>query len=155
MQKLWARVCAMPRPVAADFPILPRLAATHQQATVHIFVNSLFSASDLDSAKLFWRSNSTARSLYMPSSLFCGLLWLLAAALPEVAAAGQCRCFPGDPCWPTPSEWSAFNASIDGRLIATIPLAAPCHDPQFDAAVCDRLRQNWLLPQEQYVLVSY
>lgn len=147
----------MPRPVAADFPDTPTFSG--DPSTSHIIYSSTASSrhrlADLDSAKLFWRSNSTACSLYMPSSLLCGLLWLLAAALPEIAAAGQCRCFPGDSCWPTPSEWSAFNASIDGRLIATIPLAAPCHNPQFDAAVCDRLRENWLLPQEQYVLVSY
>lgn len=36
-------------------------------------------------------------------------------------------CLPGQSCWPTTSEWIAFNQSIQGHLKATIPWAAPCY----------------------------
>src|SRR3569833_2695771 len=34
---------------------------------------------------------------------------------------------PGDACWPTLEEWSAFNHSISGRLLRNTPVAAPCY----------------------------
>ena len=42
-----------------------------------------------------------------------------------------CRCFPGDNCWPALSEWAAFNQSLGGKLIGTVPLASPCHNDAF------------------------
>ncbi|KAF6830732.1 FAD-linked oxidoreductase-like protein 12 [Colletotrichum plurivorum] len=57
-----------------------------------------------------------------------------------------CRCFPGDDCWPTAAEWSAFNATVGGRLIATVPIGAVCHDSEFgayDEAKCSALRSAW------------
>lgn len=99
-----------------------------------------------------------------PSSLVGSLLWLAALALPALRAAdaaatasspGKCRCFPGDTCWPSIADWSAFNATIDGGLIAIIPLAQPCHDPKYNATTCNNLRDNWLYPQQQYVLHKY
>ncbi|KAI5862507.1 hypothetical protein GGS23DRAFT_610167 [Durotheca rogersii] len=62
----------------------------------------------------------------------------------------HCRCFPGDACWPTPAEWAAFNATVGGRLVATTPLAAPCHQSSlgdYDAAACRAVRDAWWLPQ--------
>ncbi|KAK6829556.1 FAD binding domain protein [Apiospora arundinis] len=44
---------------------------------------------------------------------------------PTSAEDGNCKCFPGDPCWPSESEWAAFNRTVGGRLVATVPLAAP------------------------------
>jgi hypothetical protein len=37
-------------------------------------------------------------------------------------------CIPGQSCWPSPSEWNAFNQSISGALKSTIPWAAPCYN---------------------------
>src|SRR3569833_3176722 len=34
---------------------------------------------------------------------------------------------PGDACWPSLEEWSAFNHSISGRLLRNTPVAAPCY----------------------------
>jgi hypothetical protein len=62
------------------------------------------------------------------------------------AANSKCRCMPGDFCWPTKAEWSAFNRTISGRLIATIPLASSCHVDGFeayDAGKCARLQSTW------------
>lgn len=61
-----------------------------------------------------------------------------------------CRCFPGDECWPSTNVWSQFNETVNGRLIATVPLATPCHSPNYDAAVCDKLRGRWTDPELQY-----
>ncbi|KAG9242426.1 hypothetical protein BJ878DRAFT_425924 [Calycina marina] len=51
-------------------------------------------------------------------------------------AAPFCRYLPGDSVWPSAVIWSALNTSVGGRLIATVPLASPCHDPTYNAATC-------------------
>ena len=77
---------------------------------------------------------------------------LLATFSPTVFANDdQCRCFPGDECWPSVSKWSSFNETLGGKLIATIPLAAVCHDasnthpdwPSYDEEACSQLQQRW------------
>jgi hypothetical protein len=65
------------------------------------------------------------------------------------SATPQCRCFPRDRCWPTPRDWAKLNSSVDGQLIATIPLESPCHDPTYDAAKCQIVQQDWMDPSEQ------
>ena len=72
----------------------------------------------------------------------------------EPVNTSNCKCFPGDECWPTAEEWSDFNATVDGRLIATVPLAAACHDNtwgSYDNVTCMTLRNGWLDPETQYV----
>ncbi|KAM7197314.1 hypothetical protein V8F20_006668 [Naviculisporaceae sp. PSN 640] len=64
----------------------------------------------------------------------------------STASASRCKCFPGEPCWPTRAEWDAFNTTVGGRLIATVPLAQACHDPNYDLATCDALRNQWQYP---------
>ncbi|XP_055329706.1 uncharacterized protein LOC129582253 [Paramacrobiotus metropolitanus] len=49
------------------------------------------------------------------------LLWT------PVQASVQCRCFPGDACWPSADEWSALNVTLGGKLIVTVPTAHPCY----------------------------
>lgn len=61
-----------------------------------------------------------------------------------------CRCFPGDGCWPSVSTWNAFNQSIDGRLIKSVPLATPCHTPNYDENECETLKDGWFKTDEQY-----
>lgn len=71
-------------------------------------------------------------------------------ALGSVSTACQsCRCFPGDDCWPAQDVWSSFNETVDGRLIATVPLASPCHAPNYDAEVCKELKNEWMEPEVQ------
>jgi hypothetical protein len=70
-------------------------------------------------------------------------------------AGEQCRCFPGDACWPTADEWRHFNQTIDGRLVATVPIASPCHTPGYDEAQCATLKDEWRWPQVQYVGVLH
>ncbi|KAI1370300.1 FAD binding domain-containing protein [Hypoxylon crocopeplum] len=64
-----------------------------------------------------------------------------------------CRVITSDPEWPGQDEWDSLNKTVDGRLIATVPLAAPCHysfidddgknASVYDQDVCDNLRSNW------------
>ena len=61
----------------------------------------------------------------------------------------SCRALPGDAAWPSVQEWSTLNSTVNGKLIATVPLASPCHDPNYDKAACVALRQNWIWPQTQ------
>ena len=61
------------------------------------------------------------------------------------ATAGGCKCFPGDACWPSQDEWSSLNATVSGRLMATVPLGSPCHDPYYDEEECAYLQSQWLL----------
>lgn len=92
----------------------------------------------------------------MPSATFwTSLLALTAAATASprsprsTSNSTSCRCFPGDACWPSTSEWAKLNQTVDGRLIKTIPLGKPCHAPNYDAAVCDVLKEEWTEPELQ------
>ncbi|KAM0119401.1 hypothetical protein ACP6JC_003914 [Aspergillus fumigatus] len=85
--------------------------------------------------------------------------WALATLVALASAKGskgaQCRCLPGDSCWPSPASWAALNSTVGGRLVATVPIGSPCHDPTYDAAACAALRDAWNLPQTQYVELRY
>lgn len=63
----------------------------------------------------------------------------------------RCRCLPFDHCWPGSDKWHSLNDTVDGRLIANVPLGSPCHDPSYDQEACDELSRTWTLPQTQYV----
>lgn len=68
-------------------------------------------------------------------------------------STSQCKCFPGDACWPSNAAWEALNATVEGRLVASIPLAAPCHHDQYAAyntQECATLQATWPLPQTHY-----
>ncbi|RMZ37648.1 hypothetical protein AFCA_001903 [Aspergillus flavus] len=86
------------------------------------------------------------------STLKLGAFLGLAAIAPSIEAAdsSSCRCFPGVDCWPSVSTWDAFNQSVDGRLVATVPLATPCHTPNYDQTKCEALKEDWLLPEDHY-----
>lgn len=54
-----------------------------------------------------------------------------------------CKCFPDDDCWPSQPQWDDFNNTVSGRLIKTVPLGSPCHDPHYDEALCAMLQSEW------------
>ncbi|KXG54276.1 FAD-binding, type 2 [Penicillium griseofulvum] len=57
-----------------------------------------------------------------------------------------CHCMPQDPCWPEDHIWARFNNTVDGRLIATIPIASVCHIDSFtlyEQSQCAQLQSNW------------
>ncbi|KAL5052320.1 hypothetical protein BDW71DRAFT_202437 [Aspergillus fruticulosus] len=77
------------------------------------------------------------------------LLWTLASSswfLTLVSAAGTCKPLPGDKDWPSASQWAKLNSTIDGRLIATVPLPSVCHNGPigtFNADACTAVQSEW------------
>lgn len=69
-----------------------------------------------------------------------------------VPLTSSCYCLPQDDCWPSLTQWDDFNATVNGRLIATVPVASVCHEPTYDEAACGALRANWSEPDVQYVV---
>ena len=45
---------------------------------------------------------------------------------PSPRTSPRIFCTPADPCWPSPSQWSDFNASLSGALLSVAPPLAPC-----------------------------
>ena len=62
----------------------------------------------------------------------------------------SCRCMPGDSCWPKAQDWANLNSTVQGRLIAITPLGSPCHDPTYDVAACELLKQEWIYAPIQF-----
>lgn len=56
----------------------------------------------------------------------------------------KCKYLPGDANWPSRDEWATLNDTVGGRLIATVPLGSPCHDPIYDEELCTSLKEQWL-----------
>ncbi|KAL4864586.1 hypothetical protein BDV12DRAFT_176023 [Aspergillus spectabilis] len=85
-------------------------------------------------------------------------VWTVATALllagSAAASAKDCHCLPGDKCWPSAQKWDALNSTVGGRLIATVPVGSPCHDPTYDAAACKELQTDWNYPQTHYLSSS-
>lgn len=51
---------------------------------------------------------------------------------------------PTDPCWPSDDEWSSFNKSIDGNLVASVPPAIVCYPgPAYDETLCNKTLDSW------------
>jgi hypothetical protein len=108
-----------------------------------------------------------------PSTMLKHSLCLLAVAIAAQSAPtdkangprnASCRFMPTDPEWPSAKTWNALNKTVHGQLIATVPIAAPCHDstapkgglsrnwPAYDEQKCTELQERWLEPELQYVL---
>lgn len=72
---------------------------------------------------------------------------LISSKLPPASASTSCRALPGDLAWPSLLEWQTLNATVNGRLVATVPLGSPCHDPNYNETECAYLQSQWLFPQ--------
>ncbi|KAF2179656.1 FAD-binding domain-containing protein [Zopfia rhizophila CBS 207.26] len=44
---------------------------------------------------------------------------------------GFCKTYPGDQNWPSDRAWHVFDSLLDGALIPTVPLAAPCYNSKW------------------------
>ncbi|KAF9009529.1 FAD binding domain protein [Cyathus striatus] len=62
------------------------------------------------------------------------------------AAARQrvCKVLPKDPEWPSAMQWNQLNATVEGRLLRTVPPGRPCHDPDFNEINCANIRAGWV-----------
>ncbi|KAK7998793.1 FAD/FMN-containing isoamyl alcohol oxidase-like protein MreA [Apiospora marii] len=67
--------------------------------------------------------------------------------------AGECRTFPGDSSWPSESDWSDLNDLLNGALIQTVPVAAPCYKDWgvYNKEQCDVIRVNFSNPYFQRI----
>jgi hypothetical protein len=84
--------------------------------------------------------------------VFSVFLLHIAAASPRVhRQQAQCRCLPGDSCWPKTDVWKRLNETVNNRLIKVAPIGAQCHDPHYDAEACETLQAQWLNPLLQSV----
>ena len=59
------------------------------------------------------------------------------------ARRDNCRCLPGDDCWPSDNTWNDLNSTVSGRLVKTIPIGSPCHDPNYEEEACSALKARW------------
>ena len=109
----------------------------------------------------------------MARSLLLGLSTLLFVATREVDGKSfsqqiafppgnnnnsqNCRCFPGDECWPSQNDWNDFNNTVGGKLIATVPIASACHVDSYavyDAQKCADLQAIWDFPSTHFTTSS-
>lgn len=78
------------------------------------------------------------------------LIWgILLAKLGVAQNDKKCLALPGDADWPNAEAWSTLNTTVNGKLVATVPIGSPCHDPTYDANACDALKKSWLNPLTQ------
>lgn len=77
------------------------------------------------------------------------VLALLAALTPVSGTSLNCRVFPGDDQWPTTKDWNTLNKTVSGRLVATVPIAAQCHYPNYNQEACKYVQDNWHKPPLQ------
>ncbi|KZM21974.1 uncharacterized protein EKO05_0005035 [Ascochyta rabiei] len=75
------------------------------------------------------------------------LIWaMLLAKLGGAQNNKKCLALPGDADWPNAEVWSTLNETVNGKLVATVPIGSPCHDPTYDASACDALKAAWTNP---------
>jgi hypothetical protein len=82
--------------------------------------------------------------------LIAKLIWaMLLAKLGGAQENKKCLVLPGDADWPNAEAWSLLNSTVNGKLVATVPIGSPCHDPTYDASACDALKAAWTNPLTQ------
>ena len=64
--------------------------------------------------------------MLFPSRLVAVSLALVDLLLVPLLAHARCRNQPGSDGYPSVAGWSAFNDSIDGRLVNVVPSAKAC-----------------------------
>ena len=91
---------------------------------------------------------------------FLPLLFTLVTAAAERPQHIQtCRYIPGDARWPPQRDWQRLNATIGGRLTATVPLAHVCHHsglfPAYNETACAALREAFFHAGAQTLYVMF
>lgn len=71
-----------------------------------------------------------------------------------------CKCYLGDSCWPSSSQWKALNDTVGGNLQVDIPPGAPCYNvfqgplgniSTYNAAKCANVTAEFANEQWTYV----
>lgn len=88
----------------------------------------------------------------------CSLLISVSVVQSVPLDSSGCKSVPGDKGWPTSRQWAQLNASVDGRLIKTIPPGAPCYKKTYNVAdfkydidvysnsSCSAVEAGWHMP---------
>ncbi|KAJ5326779.1 hypothetical protein MYU51_001695 [Penicillium brevicompactum] len=82
----------------------------------------------------------------MHLSLYAFIAFGLGSQLTTAASSvPNCKCSPSDACWPTAGEWAAFNKTLSGRLLKTVPPASVCYksEDNFNATECQAIVDAW------------
>ncbi|PWY71002.1 FAD-binding domain-containing protein [Aspergillus heteromorphus CBS 117.55] len=90
----------------------------------------------------------------MKASTVAASVAALATRALASSSSSSCHCMPGDSCWPSTSSWDSLNTTVGGRLVATVPIGTPCHDPNYNGDECTTLQDNWYYPQTHFVSSS-
>ncbi|KAF2193948.1 hypothetical protein K469DRAFT_734568 [Zopfia rhizophila CBS 207.26] len=71
--------------------------------------------------------------------------YLSSSSILVSASRSDCKCYPNDACWPSKSDWDAFNTSLSGALIQPIPPASVCYPSQHNhnEEACSIIRSQW------------
>lgn len=79
------------------------------------------------------------------------LIWplLLAELIGAQNLNNECHVLPGDAAWPSDEAWSTLNETVSGKLVKTVPIGSPCHDPTYDETACSALKAQWTNPLTQ------
>ncbi|KAH8895797.1 FAD-binding domain-containing protein [Thozetella sp. PMI_491] len=57
----------------------------------------------------------------------------------------ECKCVPGDPCWPGDHDLDALNQTVSCRLLKGVPPASVCYpeEPNYNPSACQTVRDSW------------
>jgi hypothetical protein len=108
----------------------------------------LASASSVHGVPLFEYETKRLEDIYIPP----GHADLFAFdTTGPIVSSGDCKPQPGDYAWPSAATWDAFDEALDGALIRTVPLAAPCYEDWgvYDSKKCESILSNWTNPYLQ------
>lgn len=69
----------------------------------------------------------------------------IAVGVAPIEAALQCKCLPGQSCFPSAAVISAFEQNLTHPLLNPRPIANVCFrsDPAFNEAACNTVKANW------------
>ena len=68
--------------------------------------------------------------------MFLSLIFLYSVVVSSEVFGKECRCVPGDDCWPTYEDWEAFNVTVKGRLSIPVSPVQPCLDEGGESMSC-------------------
>ncbi|KAK6065435.1 FAD-dependent isoamyl alcohol oxidase (FAD binding domain protein) [Seiridium cupressi] len=61
-------------------------------------------------------------------------------------STARCKPIPGDATWPGSSAWATLNDTVNGNLIASVPIPSVCHDAPFNAynsSACQTVQKDY------------
>lgn len=71
-------------------------------------------------------------------------LLLTGAQLALAYPTKDCKCVPGDSCWPDLSKWNALNNTLSGKLIHNNPRAQVCYPgSDYNEDECQFVNDQW------------